>query len=46
VFAFLYYVIINDIGCDYIAKRLNEMNIPKRKPGKWYSGTVLGIIKK
>lgn len=32
-------------GCDYIANRLNEMNIPKRKSGKWSSGTVLCIIK-
>ena len=32
-------------GCDYISNRLNEMGISKKKPGKWSSGTVLGIIK-
>ena len=42
---FIFKLYVSGHGCDYIAKRLNEMNIPKRKPGKWSSGTVLGIIK-
>jgi len=32
-------------GCDYIARRLDEMNIKPKRKEKWSPGTILGIVK-
>ncbi len=32
-------------GCDYIARRLDEMNVKPRRKDKWSPGTILGIVK-